>query len=249
MTEILLCQPTYGMVAPESMEAAASAGDGLPIGVDVVRTRFTSSLLCYGFNQGVAKARQRGSDFYALLHADVAPSSNWLATMLEDLLANDLDVIHAPCAIKDYRGLTSTAVVREPDLNEVRRRLSIAEIQQLPEVFTAEDVQATIDSEAEILLPNTGCLLVKCGEWFKDWNGFTVMDAIQQTPEGGYNARCVPEDWLFGFDCYEIGLKVGGTRRVRTTHYGRLGFPSWVPFGQATDESYAMTNQENITCN
>lgn len=245
MKSVLVNQPHYGTIVPASLDALRGCAEGLD-DWEVVTTRFASSLLCFGFNKGVAVAKNRGSDFYALLHADVEPQPGWLAALLDDMDRHDLDVTHAPCAIKSVDGLTSTAIVESDSLDAPRRRLTIREIRRLPDVFTVDDVRETLAPDAKILLPNTGCIVMRCGEWFEEWQGFHMRDRVVR--QGGeWDAKVVPEDWMFGFDAYRMGLRVGCSRHVLTNHHGPMKFATSGDWGKETDENYIRLTSEGVS--
>lgn len=246
MRQILLCQPHYGMAEPASLAAAERAWQGLPEDCRVELFRKRSALLCKGFNVGVAEAKNRGFDYFALLHADLEPQPGWLATLIEDLEANGLDAIHAPAAIKDDVGLTSTAMVDTADMNAFRRRLTTTELSRLPDVFTLEDIQREVWAEAQILLPNSGCLVLKCGDWFRDFKGFHMHDEVLMDAEGKYCAHVTPEDWMFGFDAHDLGLRVGGSRRVVTRHYGVRVYSTEHTWGDEVDPLF-VRRQDHLT--
>lgn len=237
---ILLAQPHSGMIVPASADAAMAANEDLD--AELMICRVSSSLLVHSFNQAVAVAQERGVEYYAMLHADIAPASGWLTKLLAAMNDNDLDVVHAPVAIKDYRGLTSTAFATSDDVWSETRRITVTELQSLPEVFTIADVAEHIDESATILLPNTGVLLVRCGEWFAEWEGFHMLDRVA-TVHGKRRSQVVSEDWLFGFDAAAMGLKVGACK-IPTIHYGYSQFTTAKPWGKPTDEQYKNPEQE-----
>jgi hypothetical protein len=230
------------MIVPASADAAMAANEDLD--AELMICRVSSSLLVNSFNQAVAAAQDRGVEYFAMLHADIAPASGWLAKLWAAMHDTGLDVVHAPVAIKDYRGLTSTAFATTDDVWDDKRRITTTELQSLPDVFTVADVAECIDESATILLPNTGVLLVRCGEWFAEWEGFHMLDRVA-TVRGKRRAQVVPEDWLFGYEAAAMGLKVGGCK-VPTIHFGGTQFTTAKPWGEPTDTQYKTPEQEAI---
>ncbi len=271
--QVFLAMPSYNGVASETFRAAHFLAAGLkdgdyPYGV-MISERSQCSLLAFGFNQlwaDCANATDVTYDYWGMLHADLCPSGLWLEVMIEEMEKYDLDVIHAPAAIKDARGVTSTAVGRWDDRWGTIRKISATELQALPETFTIHDLPASWSKHWDdedgadkrkcrragyCLLPNTGCLLVrlrkdgKADPRWRRFRGFEINDrlgALQGTTgegtakrqhfivpvedpawngDGRIVAQVAPEDWNFGRWCAAQGLRVGGTRKVTTQHFGR----------------------------
>jgi hypothetical protein len=78
-------------------------------------------------------------DYFAMLHDDIGASDFWLDRLIDELEANDLDLLGVVAPIKDSRGLTSTALAGD-DPWAPHCRLSMHEVYQLPETFTEKDV-------------------------------------------------------------------------------------------------------------
>lgn len=243
---IFLCHPHNGNILPESIDAALASQSGID-SHRVMYFRWECSLLCNSFNAGVAEAKNNGAEYFALLHSDIVPSDGWLGQLLQDLNEHELDIIHAPVSFKDFSGLTSTAVAYSDSIWADKRRLTLKELANLPTVFTIDDVRLCIDERAEILLPNTGVLLMRCNDWFQEWSGFEFIDRVAKTQDGRNIAAFVPEDWLLGFAAHRDGLRVGASRNVTTIHRGRCSYTSDVLRGSETDERFVAllaTEQE-----
>lgn len=242
MFNVSMCQPHNDNIHWRCANAFDDAAADLGL-TEVFRPQ--SSLLAYGFNMGLARALNQGAEFYVMLHADVEPSACWARQLIEDMNAHDLDVIHAPVRLKDRSGMTSTGIAYEADAWTKRRRLTVKELDCLPEVFTIEDVQREIDPLAKILLPNTGCHAIRIGEWCHDWC-YTITDAIRWTGDK-WEARTIPEDWQIGFDAMRLGLRVGGTKRVKTRHHGTAAYSSESLVGHTSDPLYARNAEQLLT--
>lgn len=200
--------------------------------LDVKATSPQGSLLAAMFNacwaQAVNGYVQGALDGFAMVHADVAAEFGWLDLLHEELVRSEADIISAVIPIKDIRGLTSTAVDDTGD--EWRpRRLTLKEVQQLPETFTSEDVGGA-------LLLNTGLWLCRLGPWCTS-TCFQILDTLRL--EGGsYVQRTQPEDWHFSRQLHSHGLKLAATTRVKVKHYGESPFCNYGPaWGWATDET------------
>ena len=235
MSTILLAQPGYGCIETESHSAAQRAvtkgtGDELR----VLRTK--SSLLAHNFNDCLAVCLNNGYEYFAMLHVDMAADPGWLTVLKDEMLASNSEVIHAPAAIKDGRGLTSTAIAYSDEDWSLVRRVTMTELQKLPETFTADDVRESFDTEALYLLPNTGCLLMKADTWLKDFPGFEVRDRIRRYDSKIWVSEVIPEDWNFGYWCGRNDVPVAGTRKVVTHHFGRIDHHTATIWGQPTDD-------------
>lgn len=234
MARILVAQPGYGMIENESYLAAAGPlASGSEDHATVIRTR--SSLLAHNFNDCLAVCLNNGFDFFAVLHADMAADKGWVTTLKDEMIAASVDVMHAPAAIKDGRGLTSTAIAYNDDPWQVLRRLTTAELNALPPTFTVGAIRDEIDEHARYLLPNTGCLLVKAEPWLKEFPGFEIRDRLRRVDNSTWVSEVLPEDWNFGLWCGRNGVAVGATRKVVTHHYGRADHPSSTVWGENVD--------------
>jgi len=242
MTKVFVAQPAYGagQFERESYDAPDSAIDQLE---ELAKLPYESSLLANGFNKCLCACLNLGDyDEFCLLHGDVIPwpQEGWLETLIAERDAHGLDVIHAPCAIKDGRGLTSTAIAVSADPWANKRRITTTELHHLPETFTIDDVRRIIEPTAVVLLPNTGCLLFSAkAAWLDRFPGFAILDRIDPPDaEGKRLARVVPEDWHFGHWAHDQGLRVGGTRKVTPRHVGKMPFMTEVAWGKPHDEQW-----------
>jgi hypothetical protein len=179
------------------------------------------SLLNHNFNQHWAEALnardEHGATHFAMMHDDVCPDSGWLTVLLDELVAHDADVVSSVVRLKDWRGLTSTAVYDGQNPWE-RKRLTLSEVADLPETFGAADTGSP-------LLINTGlwvCDLRK--PWCDDWC-FRSLERIV-TRHGRRVAQVVSEDWAFGHFLNQRGAKVLATRKVLPGHEGCSHFHS-----------------------
>ena len=235
MAKVLLALPRHGQVEPESAVAAFLTASMKPDVNQVSCKLIQSSLLAFGFNQAMCEFMNDPIyEYFAMLHADVAPIElGWLDTMRQQLDDHMADLIHVPCAIKDDRGLTSTAIGTVWDRWRVRR-ITTTELHALPTTFDISDVLRTlgITDQNYCLLPNTGCMMFKRGDWCKQFPGFTISDEIVQVTETSWAPRNEPEDWALGRWMAKAKLRVIGTRAVTTNHLGRASYGTHEPWGK-----------------
>lgn len=190
----------------------------------------SGSLLACNFNKLWCTAlnmAHRGErvDYFAMLHDDIGCEDFWLDSLIDELEAKQLDVLGVVVPIKDHRGMTSIALHHPGDNWEVDCRLSMHDVYQLPETFTADDVGAP-------LLLNTGCWVCK---WNQEWCRqvrFTINDRIIfDKPMNVYRPQVESEDWYFSRLLNELGLKIGATRKIAVKHEGEVEFINTVPWG------------------
>lgn len=192
------------------------------------------SLLGANFNQlwcGALNLVHKGErlDYFAMLHDDIGPEDCWLDKLIDELEANELDVLGVAVPIKDTRGMTSMALHREGDNWLPLCRLSMHDVYELPETFTSDSLPGK-------LLLNTGCWVAKWNqEWAKTVH-FEINDRIVfNTKAGRYQAQTEPEDWHFSRQLHEIGqpgsatahlkpLRIGATRKIAVMHQGEIEF-------------------------
>jgi hypothetical protein len=245
MTRVFVAQPAYGAgcFERESYDAPTFEDD-----CEVFTLPYESSLLANGFNKCVCACIGIDEfDEFLLLHGDVIPTRGFIRTLIEERDKHGFDAIHAACAIKDGRGLTSTALAYSSDPWEKKRRLTTRELhEKLPETFSIDEAR-DIDPSAVALLPNTGCLLISArARWFVEaFPGFEIRDRIDRSGEKPV-ARVVPEDWNFGYWMAAQGLRVGATRKVATRHVGKVPFMTEIPWGISYDEQYFESDEEVV---
>lgn len=239
-----LAIPNNHDILPESWEAARDCVKGHNgVRACVVRKEF--SILTANFNRCVVNCLNSGSfDYFALLHSDINAASGWLAVMIEEMEKVGAEVMHAPVPIKNAEGLTSTAIAYSDDPWALVRRITTHELQQLPETFDIKDIRGALKTDGQRLLCNTGVLVIKVTEAFKNFTGFRSLDRITRVSETEWLDEFVPEDWNFGHWCAEHGINVWGTRKVITNHYGRQRFSSEMIWGQEIDQ-YWLSSQVN----
>lgn len=225
--KVLLTCPHYGS---EIFSGAARGLYGHPSKVegriaDVVDNQ--CSLLAFGFNQLWAIALSMFDkgliSHFAMLHADIDPQPCWVDDLLQVMEEHAADVVSVVVPIKDGKMETSTAIDDPRTMWEPLRKIGVEETHRLPETFSAADC----GHPGHALLINTGCWLVKLGDWARPphFLGFTIQDKIvirdeHQANESKYKVFVSPEDWNFSRDAHRLGLKVRATTRVQVRHWG-----------------------------
>ncbi len=229
MPKVFLALPHYSTIHATAMPGLTMPS---PQGNVCTVNLEGGSLLSLVFNRLWCRAlnerQERGYTHFAMHHADIQAPVGWVDVLLNELDRHKADVISAVVAIKDYRGLTSTGY-RSSNLGPISR-LTVKEVNDLPETFDLEDALGT-EGKRHWLMVNTGLWVCRFTEpWVEDVC-FNICDAIQKV-DGRFQPRCLPEDWNFSGFCAQRGLKVMATRKLRVLHHGDTGFPNNGTWGE-----------------
>lgn len=210
----------------------------------------SGSLLGANFNQlwcSALNLAHQGHEvaYFAMLHSDIGAQDYWLDALIEELEAQQLDVLGVAVPIKDRRGMTSLALHKDGDPWMPFARLSMNEVYQLPETFTSEDV-------GHPLLLNTGCWVARFNlDWAKMVH-FEINDRIVFNRAcNRYQAQTEPEDWHFSRQLHEIGapgsptdglrpLRIAATRKIAVRHRGEMDFDNTHAWGTQLYDSEAV---------
>jgi hypothetical protein len=171
----------------------------------------SSSLLPQNFNMLWCAFVESDCDYFVMLHSDIQPDVEFVKKLVDR--SKDFDVVSAVSPIKDDSGDTSTAMFQ----GDTIRRLSMKDIDSLPETFTTKDVHERLGLEGKLVL-NTGCWIAKRGDWCEKFPGFSTSCMIK---EG--KPISLTEDWRFSLWAYDQGLKLAATQ-IPLTHYGTKGW-------------------------
>lgn len=227
---IFLGLPTRGGLEPSTAMAMLNASQK-PVRYQC----FGTSLLAHGFNAlwcMALNSRPQVTTF-AMLHDDIGPhGAGWLERLVEEREQCGADVLSVAMPIKDDRGLSSVALLT-PETGELRR-LTMKELEQLPETFGAEQFPG------KVLLGNTG---LWCCDFTKPWVEqivFTIRDRIIKR-DGAFVASCWSEDWNFSRDCQRLGLKVMVTRKIKADHFGKVGYPNYTGWGKWDSDKFSKS--------
>lgn len=237
---VICCvMPHYGTIevraARSFFSLASKMGDDR---FDLVHFEGSRSLLAHNFNRLVCDALNNretwGLTHFAMKHADIDADDGWLDVLFDELTAHQADVVSAVVPIKCNDGITSTAIDSADDPWSVERRLTMHEVMQLPETFSAADC----GYPGRALGINTGCWIADINRvWPKDAPAgvvphfFTIADQLRRCEDGLYRADVMPEDWGFGRQLYRSGLKVLATRKVKLRHIGAAAYSNGHAWG------------------
>ena len=202
------------------------------------------SLLACNFNQLWCSALNMAKDgkqvaYFAMLHDDVGPlecgpDRFWLDNLIDELETRKLDVLSVVVPIKDRRGMTSMALQHETENWLPHCRLSMHDVYQLPETFTADDI-------GRPLLLNTGCWVAKFDLSWATEVHFSIEDRIVWNKAcERYQAQTMPEDWHFSMQLNSLGLKTGATRKIPVNHRGEMDFSNAHIWGTKSFDSEAV---------
>lgn len=238
---IVLGMPGYGRMTAAAGAAFYCASADM---TNVLRIYQNGSLLASNFNQLWCAAlnlchQGKRIDYFAMLHDDVGPldygpDRYWLDMLIDELESKQLDVLSVVVPIKDSRGMTSMALQHPDDNWMPYARLSMHDVYELPETFTAEDV-------GRPLLLNTGCWVAKFNPEWAEQVHFSIEDRIVfNRAANRYQAQTVPEDWHFSMQLNSLGLKIGATRKIPVNHRGETDFTNTKSWGSHVYDSEAV---------
>lgn len=143
---------------------------------------------CMAHAACLVAAYRSGCEYWANLHSDVAPSANWIDSLIDEL--DDCDLVSAVVTMKGVPTHVSTAQDTTP--------LSWEAIEAMPETF-----------EASGLLWNTGCFVARVGDWMKQIDRFAYSAEIDWSSEKP-KITSRPED-------HHFAAAVNRAARVRIT--------------------------------
>lgn len=241
--KVFMARPTYTRwsIGGRAFYSACSNGDDLDV---VCQMEYGTSALGKVFNMlwatAIGRMEQGVVTHFAMLHADILPEDYWLDTLMDELIANDADVMSAVAPIKDSKGLSSVAIDDPQDPYQCLRRFTMRELEDMPETF--DHVGAGYPNN--IMMVNTGCWVCDLRKpWVTaaDADGalkvfFTIQDTIRRsrnpkTP-GQLEVGMNPEDWEFSRRVHRMGGKLFATRKVRLQHFGEQGYPNYGGWGK-----------------
>lgn len=238
---IALGMPRYGLIhAGAARSFYVFASSARTVNVRLIESN--SSLINHCFNHlwcAALNERERGVTHFAMQHSDIEPQPYWLDVLYAEMQAVGADVISAVVPIKDERGLTSTAV-NTGDLFCVKR-LTMREVMDLPETFTAEDAGGP-------LLLNTGLWLC---DFSQPWAEEIVFDSLHKNEkrDGEWRPAVCSEDWLVSDQFNRLGLKLAATRKIQVKHHGDFDYPNDHAWGRwTTDQVWSQRNKEAELC-
>lgn len=174
--------------------------------------------------------------YFVMLHADIIPQPEWVDDLLDLIKLHDADIVSTIVPIKNSIGLTSTAIGDPHDPWKLVKRLTMSEVYDMPETFSAADIGFPNNP----LLVNTGCWICDLSKpWTREVNdhgeskfAFNIHSRNLLNSEGlFYVDHARPEDWNMSRHVWNCGGKVLATRKVKVTHFGNAGFTNAQPWG------------------
>ncbi len=209
-----------------------------------VVSNFGTSVLTQCFNTLLAEALNAretdGVTHFAMLHNDVIPGRFWLDMLFEEMQSGGYDMVSTVVPIKNHKGLTSTGIDTPGNPWSVRR-LTMSEVYDLPETFTAQDIPFRADESQ--LLCNTGCWLMRLDQPWVDGLHFRQQDRIAWSlSEQKYAAQSISEDWDFSRQLVGRGCRIAATRRVPIQHE-RPEFHNKSAWGEWTSDEAYLQNE------
>lgn len=180
---------------------------------------------CENFNKLWSEAlntrAEKGWTHFAMIHSDVEPEPGWLDVLLEEMRRVGADVLAVVLAVKDNRGLTSTALQDRTTL--YTHRLTLKELSLMPQTF---DAKATGEPDSDLLIASGLWVCDFTKPWVENvW--FEMRDRIIRTPDGKFSAANWSEDWNFSRQCRELGVKVFATTKVQARHHGAADYDNF----------------------
>lgn len=235
---VLLGMPGYGSLTHDA--ALGFYRSSRRPEYQIMLQSLASSLLALNFNRlwcwALNESKEGKCDYFAMQHSDIEPEEFWLDKLIDELEANDLDVLGVVAPLKGVVGTTSTALARGDAAEDRWRplcRLTMKEVYRLPETFTSGDVGHPV-------MLNTGLWVCRFRREWAEQCHFEINDEIRFDPKKDlYFPVNEPEDWNFSRQLHELGLKVGCTRKVKLGHRGDMVYGNTRGWGeQAFDHAY-----------
>lgn len=233
----ILAVPHNGAMVPEALGTLAAPS--VRTHVDVIQAG--SSLLCHNFNKAWCDALNHvpRPTYFAMCHSDISAPERWLDALIDEMEAHGADLVSAVVPIKDFRGITSTALMdagsgtlRRLTAHEMRSTHPETKERMLPDTFDGADLAKLFEMPPDsnvALCVNSGLWVCKFGPW-AETVCFETGDRITRDPDPTHPsgerfvARVFSEDWLFSSTLIAKGIKVMATQRVQVTHFGRAPF-------------------------
>jgi hypothetical protein len=163
-------------------------------------------------------------------------------------------LVSAVSPIKDFRGLTSTAIATADDDRWHVRRLTMHEVFQLPETFCVGDTMvAGLNPQRQALLFNTGCWVADLRKplWFETndvgegYFYFDINHRVLRIGQGDWQTEVESEDWNFSRALARRTEDYYVTRKVRLEHIGAHRFTNKLPWGE-WQEDLAFKHREEL---
>jgi len=180
-----------------------------------------------------------------MLHSDIDIQDDyWLDKLIELASQARCDILSVVAPLKNEKGLTSTALYN-PEKKAITRRLTMYDVNKLPETFASQAVESLwqLAPETRLLVVNTGCMLVKLDRWCEKLYFHTkdymlkVIDT--ETNDITYKAAMISEDWLFSIEAQALGVKVLATSAIQLQHIGKHAYPNHGTWGILQEDDFS----------
>lgn len=208
-----------------------------------------SMTLGLNFNECWRRALLKGLNgectHFAMMHTDLQvvedePGYRWIDQLVEEMDKVGCDFLSTPMAIKDIRGVTSSGIGDPSQPWEPWRRFTVAELKEMPVTFNAE----MIGYGDKYLCHNEALCLFDMRKpvWYQTHPDgsvkcdFNVVEKITLSGSawgaGGTATRQQEtEDWGFSRKLWKMGVNSYISRRVKTVHFGRIGWSNYEDVG------------------
>ena len=227
--QVMVVMPHSGNVQPRAMKAAMRGAIG-NVADQVGFLDFSYGCLEHNFNvllSSCLSLRDQGKITHmAMLHSDIWADAGWVDLLSEEMCLHRSAVMSAVVTIKDPDDdRTSTAVGDVNDPWTIKRFIRLRDQPTMPVTFTEDDVCS--EDGSEVLLINTGCMLIDLShEFWDDCDGkgtpyaFHVESKIDREENKSRSPKFRPEDWNMSRDLNAANLPYGATWRVESHHVG-----------------------------
>lgn len=181
------------------------------------------------FNRLFSNAINNGADYFCMIHGDVCPQPGWFDPMFEDMQKTGADIISAVIPIRNFSGLTSTALDQENIWTP--RRMTLKEVYREEPTFHKPN-----------LLLNTGLMIIKLKTHiWKERFSFRQIHRVSSY-DGKWFPEFIPEDWDMSREIRSRGGLLFATRRVPLYH-GTPEYHNREPWGpMETDHEHIDTD-------
>lgn len=245
--KVFIGMPAYLGVQPAALQAAdrfATQVDGRCLVPKVL----PFSHHCGSFNALWCTAlnvrKEFGLTHFVMHHQDVAPELWYVDKLLAEMARAEADCLCVVLPIKDEKGMTSTAVLNRDTL--CTRRLSMAEVHQLPPTFTAADLPK-LGWKNHLLLPVAGLFICRFDESWVEKVWFESASRIVRDQAGTFVSAVWDEGWNVSIQMQQLGVRVAATRAICANHLGGGAWGNEEPWGEwvtdacETDQSWILS--------
>jgi hypothetical protein len=188
------------------------------------------------------------AEWFAMIHSDVQPEAFWIDRLIAEAEAHGADVMSAVIAIKNEKGLTSTAISDPNDLGGKFIRLTTSQVRHpsFPVTFDGERAVLALRGLPENLrveaprgmrlLCNTGCIVCRLGPWCDPRRVYFDEVTRFERINNQWTPFIRSEDWFFTGQAAVAGAKVMATTTLNVKHLGLTPYPNDQIWGSPRDD-------------